>query len=347
MDRETLFYKRLETEYNELLDDIYNMSSDTKVDNASYISALTEIYDYLVTDKPIKEGAGLDHYIKMDKPLATIISQYMEDRPPIHDRVNPAIWKIEQEKLYDFGNEHKYSTELKWALRMENEQMNGRFPKSIDKDTWDSILEAVEDSGYQFEENEARFLLQFKQPLYVMTKEIGNTNELFFNQVARAVENLKSMDIITGQYSLDREKVLPDMYKKHEAINEFIKIIPQAETGTTMKWLNFYSELREEIIDDGGSEPLSYDGLVEAFETVRDEQGTDIVQKLYDMGNEHVILDNEIVEAGKYLADGGDIEDVPKLANNGYFDCRYEEQDISAERFLEEHGMGTGGMTMQ
>lgn len=347
MDRETMFYKRLETEYNELLDDVYNMDTDTKVESASYISALTEIYDYLVTDKPIREGAGLEHYIKMDKPLSTIISQYTENMPPIHDRVNHSIWQIAEEKIYDFGDEHRYSTELKWELRMNNERYKDDFPKSIDKETWKSILDAVDDSDYQFEEEDAQYLLQFREPLVVLTKEIGNTEELFYKQVERAVTTLRNMDIITGPYALAHDRMLEDTQQRHEAFWNIGMIIDRPDSQITREWLDFFDEVNSAMNEETGAVENPYEEFVNTLSELSRHYDKEIVQQLYDMGKEHWILENELKEAAKYLADGGDVGKISELAKYGYFDSPYEENDMSAEDFLEEQNEESSGMTMQ
>ena len=85
--------------------------------------------------------------------------------------------------------------------------------------------------------------------------------------------------------------------------------------------------------------------LVDAFNQVSMKQGYNTLQQLYYMGRENVILPKEVIEAGKYLADGGSINNVPILAKHGYFECPYEDNH-PADEFLALRGEEQGGMRM-
>ena len=58
---------------------------------------------------------------------------------------------------------------------------------------------------------------------------------------------------------------------------------------------------------------------------IKEEHGTDLLQKVFDMGAEIVIQPIELVEVAKYLADGGDVNMVSELADEDYFLVPYEE----------------------
>ena len=77
---------------------------------------------------------------------------------------------------------------------------------------------------------------------------------------------------------------------------------------------------------------------------IADNNSEQTLQELYYMSWEHQLLENELVEAAKYLDNGGNIEKVAKLAKYGYFDTPYEENPISADEFLEQNN--PSGMSM-
>lgn len=156
------------------------------------------------------------------------------------------------------------------------------------------------------------------------------------------------MDIFTQPYELNMDKILPESVQKHEAISEIIEVLPKYDFVTTMKWLNFFFDaycIREEGVSE---EYNLYEQFADAVYKVKSDYGDAILQKLYDLAKEdNCILATEFEEAAKYLADGGDISNVPELAKYGYFDGPYEKRTVSAEEFLESIDEPQGGMSMQ
>ena len=183
--------------------------------------------------------------------------------------------------------------------------------------------------------------MQFKNPLRVLMESQPINNARFELRISETAQYLMKKDIMTMPYDLDPYYLMPETKFRHNAINSINNIVLVPEFNVTMNWLELCRDVASE--DEDIQNP--YLELINAFTTVFDEQGANTLQELYLMGREHCILPNEVIEAGKYLADGGKIELVHKLAEYGYFECPYEDNH-SAEEFLatiEEH---QGGMTM-
>lgn len=315
MDMENLFYKRLENEYNKLLGDIYDMDTDMKVNNAGYISVLTEIYDYLITDKPIRMDTGLEHYIKMDKPLETIVSIYMDNMPPIYDRVNPTIWQIAEEKIYDFRNEHRYSTELKWELHMNIDRYKDEFPESIDKETWDTMLVCINDTDYQFNEDDAKFLLQFREPLAVITDFMKQIKGDDWNKrFAEAIKQLYQKDIFTLPYELDKEYIMQDSYDRHVAIEGIGRLLKHANPDITEKWLDMMREAAARIpaIEERKDNPYQY--FLENLIVIKTRYGIAMAESIHNLKEQYRDLtEDDMLPAAEYLSRGGDIDKIGVL----------------------------------
>ena len=103
-----------------------------------------------------------------------------------------------------------------------------------------------------------------------------------------------------------------------------------------MRWLDFFRTLEEQEQEFEGD---PYAGFIEALDVIGENQGKTILQQLYDLERDTLILENELIEAAKYLADGGDYSKIPELAENGSFEGPYEE-NMSVEEFLEKQEQG-------
>ena len=148
---------------------------------------------------------------------------------------------------------------------------------------------------------------------------------------------------MTLPYELDPENVIRESVYRHDAITDLISLVPKHDFNTTMQWIDFYRNLGSE--SDAAAETNNpYERFIDAMREIADNNSEQTLQELYYMSWEHQLLENELVEAAKYLDNGGNIEKVAKLAKYGYFDTPYEENSISAEEFLEQNN--SSGMNM-
>ena len=113
-----MFYDKLESEYKNLMEELEEYDVKDFIENAEYIAAIKEIYEYLERDKPVKTDEQLDYFLKLRNPLNFMCEQYLKDRAPIYDSFNQTLWRMEQEKRLDYKT-NAVSEKLKQILRDE------------------------------------------------------------------------------------------------------------------------------------------------------------------------------------------------------------------------------------
>ena len=69
MNREEVFYDKLKSEYEGFLEELEEYDAEDFMENAEYIAAIKEIYEYLERDKPVKTDEQLDYFLKLRNPL--------------------------------------------------------------------------------------------------------------------------------------------------------------------------------------------------------------------------------------------------------------------------------------
>lgn len=340
MNREKYFYERVKQEYEEFMDEVQSWNSEKIVDNAKYIGDYIRIFEYLMRDKPIREGSYLDCYDRLKSPLKTICDRYQEEKPPMHDLVNSTIWNLGKEQLPDESySEVKYQF-LQRIAENYNDPSNNSLPANV-RNLQLYMFEYIRCHIDEASDEDIKVLMQFKNPFRVIMESQPVENAQFEKRISETAQYLMNRDIMTMPYELDHSNVLSETRFRQKAINSINDIVLYPNFNTTLNWLR----LCRDSLDGDEINTDPYARLIDAFDEVSKAQGYNTLQQLYDMGNEHTILPNEIIEAGKYIADGGCIDKVPKLAEYGYFECPYEDNH-PAEEFLATLGEGQGGITM-
>lgn len=340
MNDKELFYERIQQEYDEFMELWRDWDADSIIDAAEYIGDFKQIYEYLMRDKPIDENSYLEHYMKLNKPLQTICDLYQEEKSPIYDSLNHTLWSIGDQQIYgdDFSEE-----KFEFMQRIEDNYNEMRDAKR-DENLYNDLYMAREYIKHHIgitEDKDITTLMQFENPLKVIM-ESPLMEESTKNKIAMAAHYIRWSDIYTMPYELDHKRIVPESRFRHDAIIDLVRIIPNHNFDTTMQWLDFFRDLNGEC--DKTANP--YQKFVDTMYDIADEHPIKILQKLYNMSHEHCILENELCEAAKYLADGGAIEAVPELAKYGYFDGPYEENTQSAEEFLKSIDEPHDGLTM-
>ncbi len=341
MTREEFFYDKVKREYDEYIETIRDWDSDKLINNAKYIGDFMRIYEYLMRDKPINENSYLDYYERLKKPLEMICDRYQEDKPPIYDLVNSTIWDLGREQLPD----ESYSDIKCKFLQKVADNYHDPSNESLSMNAHNILMFVYEYIRCHIDfatDEEVKVLMQFKNPLKVIMDTVPKSGKEFEKRISYTAEVVQNRDIMTMPYELDQYYLMPETKFRHNAINNINNLVLFPDFNVTMNWLR----LCRDIVSDDEINENPYSELIDAFDTVLGEQGSNTLQELYLMGREHCILPNEVIEAGKYLADDGDINKVPKLAEYGYFDGPYEENRYSAEEFLEIQGEEQGEMTM-
>lgn len=333
MNREEYFYEKLKREYDEYMEEVRDWDADRIINNAKYIGDYIRIYEYLMRDKPISEHSYLDCYDRLKNPLKTICDHYQEDKPPMHDLVNRTIWNLGKEELItESYSESKYQF-LQRIAENYKEPSNNSLPVNVQNlqlFMFEYIRCHIDEAG----DEDIKVLMQFKNPLRVIMESQPVENAQFEKRISETAQSLMNRDIMTMPYELDPYYLMPETKFRHNAINSINNIVLVPEFNVTMNWL----ELCRDVASDDEDIQNPYLELINAFIMVFEDQGANTLQELYLMGREHCILPNEVIEAGKYLADDGNIEKVYTLAKYGYFECPYEENSSSADDFLARHG---------
>ena len=181
--------------------------------------------------------------------------------------------------------------------------------------------------------------MQFENPLKLI-KEMPVWDNNCGDKIAAAARFVQWSDVLTMPYELDSENVIRESVYRHDAITDLISIVPKHDFNTTMQWIDFYRNLDSE--SDAAAEINNpYEKFIDAMKEIADNNSEQTLQELYYMSWEHQLLENELVEAAKYLDNGGNIEKVAKLAKYGYFDTPYEpENSMGDDEFLEQFKQG-------
>lgn len=341
MTREEFFYERVKREYDEYMETISEWDSEELIKNAEYIGDFMRIYDYLMRDKPISENSYLEFYERLKNPLRMICDRYQEDKPPMHDLVNSTIWDIGKEQLPDEAYSEIKFKFLEKIANNYHDPSNESLPVNV-RNLQMYMFEYIKCNIDEATDEDVKVLMQFKNPFRVIMESQPVENAQFEKRISETVQYLMQRDIMTMPYDFDPYYLMPETKYRHNAINSINNIVLVPEFNVTMNWLELCRDVASE--DEDIQNP--YLELINAFITVFEEQGANTLQELYLMGRENCILPNEVIEAGKYLADDGDIKRVPDLAKYGYFEGRYENNILTDDEFFEKISNERNGITM-
>jgi len=316
-----LLYDRIETDYWGMREEWSEYEFNELMSVVESIAKYKSIYNYIMENKPFTEEQA-EHFMKMDNPFLFICKRYNPLESEIHEEYQTVIDDIYNNKLSEVVT--KYNGELRWKLHLEKDRYENRLAQRVDKNAWNNVVENVFRDDFRFDEYDARVLLQFKEPIFVLVKEIGSTTETFEKQIERVMENLGNVDLLTYQHELNKERILPETKQRHDAIIELMKIIPEFHFQTAMRWLGLNRAINESALEND-DEDNPYQEFLKTMQDIKRDHGTELLQKVFDMGEEIVVQPVELVEVTKYLADGGDVEMVSELYQDDYFLVPYEE----------------------
>ena len=315
-------YERIEKEYYGLRDEWSEYEFEELMVDVGKIAKMKSIYNFIRQNESFTEEQA-EHFLKMDNPFQFICSRYNPSTEELHEEIQTVVDDIYNNKLSEVVN--KYNGELRWKLHLEKEEYEGKLARRVDKNAWDNVVNNVFRDDFRFDEYDAKVLLQFKEPIFVLVKEIGSTNEPFEQQIERMMKNLGEVDLLTYQHELNKERILPETKQRHDAIIELMSIVPDFHFQTAMRWLDLNRAINESMLESDG-EDNPYQEFIKTIKDIKEEHGAELLQKVFDMGAEIVIQPIELVEVAKYLADGGDVDRVSELADEDFFLVPYEEQ---------------------
>lgn len=314
MDKRDILVEKIKKEYESYIEKLKQCSFDEIIENSEQISTMKLVKDYILNGY-VAHGDEVEFLVELNNPLEAICSSFEASDEDVMDTLQEAI----NEARYYKGNVAQIP---EYIQKLTEKILNGMAnvsdlinPQSEIRDA--EFMALVTEMSDILTEEDARFLMQFKKPLDVMN-DLVPTAESEKKYIDAALEKMRNMDIYTMPYSLDNDNVLPEAKFRHNAINNINNIVPMPDFNTTANWLKL---CREIFLEDAESTEINpYANLVDAMYYVSEQHGSDILQKLYDMGEEKCITPMELSGAAAYLANGGNIKKVPSLAQEGYFE---------------------------
>lgn len=210
-----------------------------------------------------------------------------------------------------------YSEMLKERIRQNYEDLfQSKNTIPIEKKY---IVDIVQSTVFKFDEEEARVLLQFKNPLTVMYENMDFDDSTYFAEALFNMEyEMQGIDILTQKYELDKEMLLPETLHRHQAINYLIETIPNFSAKITAYWIINYKLSNEESDCQN-----PYEKLKDDFELVKATYGEDILYRLYDAAANSMLFEEELMFSAEFLSNGG----------------REDELNMAIREFNQDEGM--------
>ena len=315
-------YDRIETEYYGLREEWSEYEFEELMCDVGKIAKMKSIYNYIRQHEPFSEKQA-EHFLKMQNPFQVICNRYDPSEGEIHEEYKTVIDDIYAQKITDMQSQ-PYFADLIWQMYHEKEKYDDRLAPHIDKNAFRNVSYNLFIENHQFDEYQSRVLMQFKEPLIVLVKEIGSTEESFDKQVERVMETLGSVDLLTYQHELNKDFILPETRQRHEAIIELMDIVPEFHFQTAMEWLMLNRHLNSSMLE-GDGEDNPYQDFLQTMRDIKEEHGDEIFQKVFNIGTDVVMQNEELIEVAKYIADDGEIDRIPELLDDDFFLTPYEE----------------------
>lgn len=322
MSRVQEFYDRVEDEYNSFINDIETMDTDQVLKNAGNIMMFQEVYKFLLSREPVDEDTYTG-FLDVEKPIQAICEKYHPLGEELHETIETLMDCVIQEQTPVKGGE--CFEELKGRILDLWDDFRLNTVVYIDEDIVRNVVDGICHSGAVMDEYNSKILLQFKNPLLALSYEINNSDQKdVCTEIGRAVHTFEEVDLIMYKYELDETKILPETLMRHDAYVELMSMVPKFNFQTAMEWIGFNRVINEDdMIKDSTINP--YQDFIEVMKGIREEHGTDILQKIFDLPGETMAQPEELVEVAKYLADGGEVWQVKELLEDDYFLVPYED----------------------
>lgn len=327
MDKRMLLIEKIDKEFEDFRSKLMQYDVDEILNGAEDIAKMKTVRDFIKQDYIIKEEQ-LDFFLKLREPLSAICDRYNPNEVEIIDDLEHVIWEMEDKELLDY-DANEESDKLVEIMRNEYKADGVIYGEQSKIFTSEALAESIFEKEFCFPEYDAKVLMQFKKPFGVLLDLYRDSRvESFEDQYPKIMEKIQSMDILTGPYTVDRASVLPETKYRHDIINKVIDLVPEPEYNTTARWLVFFREMNMEAADSCYENANPYERFGEALETIAYSFGDEVLQQLYELPNKHQpILENELVGAAEYLSNGGSIEEIPRMAEDGRFDTTLAEDD--------------------
>lgn len=321
MSRVQEFYDRVEAEYNSFINDIETMDTDAVLENARNITMFQEVYKFLISREPVDEDA-YSRFLDVEKPIQAICEKYHPLGEELHETIETLMDSIVEEQEPIQGGER--FEELKGKISDLWDEFRMNTVVYIDEDIVRNVYDGICNRGLVLDEDDSKILLQFKNPLLVLSYEINNYEQDFDMELSKVMHTFENVDLLMYRHELDEENILPETSYRHDAYVELIKMLPKFDFQTATEWLRFNYAINENgVLIESGINP--YEEFVKVMKEIKEEHGEDILQKIFEHHEETMAQPEELVEVAKYLADGGEVWQVKELLEDDYFLVPYED----------------------
>lgn len=321
MSRVQEFYDRVEAEYNSFVNDIETMDTDAVLENAGNIMMFQEAYKYLTEYEPVGDDR-YSQFLNEEKPIQAICERYRESQEELHETFETIMDSIIDEQEPIKGGE--CFEELKGRISDLWDDFRMNTVVYIDEDIVRNVYDGICNRGLVLDEDDSKILLQFKNPLLVLSYEINNYEQDFDMELSKVIHTFENVDLLMYRHELAEENILPETRFRHDAYVELIKMVPKFDFQTATEWLRFNYAISENgVLIESGINP--YEEFVKVMKEINEEHGADVLQKIFEHQEETMAQPEELVEVAKYLADGGDVWQVKELLEDDYFLVPYED----------------------
>lgn len=199
--------------------------------------------------------------------------------------------------------QEKYSEMLKERIKSNYEEhIHSNWNLPIEKKY---IVDMVQSVGFKFDEEEARVLLQFKNPLTVMYENMDFDDSTYFHEALFNMHyEMQGIDILTQKYEIDKEMLLPETVHRHKAINYLIETFPNYTANSNKGWIINFKVKNEHVMEN------PYEEMINEFDAIKQVFGEEVMHHVYAAGGNHLIDKEHMMFAAEYLKNGGLEEDV-------------------------------------
>lgn len=153
-------------------------------------------------------------------------------------------------------------------------------------------------------------LLYVEEPIKTICDNYNPNVRGFYEGIVEMMTNTAKAQAITEKYLM-----------RSEAKRKIHSMIPTPDSSITANWLRFYESDSENFSDK--DEEYVYDGLIESMRVVYEKHGSAILQKLYNMGEYFQVFPKDLIEHADFLAEGGDINEIPLMYKDSFYDKPY------------------------
>ena len=326
--REILIDK-IDQEFAEYMAEIVVKPTAFLIRNADMIAEMKFIRECIKDQKIISTDEEIEYFLNIEKPLRTICS-FADFSFDLYDGLSDTITYIMGQDLQNCNSlieSNIYSTELVEKIETEYSLYECEIENSVStthKMNMDEIMRYIS-NGFVFQEFDAETLLQFKKPLHVLSDLYTDIGATWNETLKNIMKNIYQRDILTLPYELDREKIMPETYSRHQAINEIIEIVPDPDFKTMMKWLDLYRFVYVEGVEREQEDLEPYSVFVQCLKSIKNQFGDNILQQVYNMGQDNPVSEDELIYVAEYLQLGGDAADICHKMNTGEWDAFRQE----------------------